>query len=73
MDRFITLFYGMLEGRRLRYSNAGHLAPLLVRADGTVSRLEAGGAVLGVFADWQYEPAEIELQAGDRIRSRNSG
>jgi phosphoserine phosphatase RsbU/P len=66
-NRFITLFYSVLEGRRLRYSNAGHPAPVLVRADGTVSRLEAGGAVLGVFADWAYEAAEVELRAGDRL------
>jgi sigma-B regulation protein RsbU (phosphoserine phosphatase) len=23
--------------------------------------------VLGVFADWAYEPAEVELRAGDRL------
>jgi sigma-B regulation protein RsbU (phosphoserine phosphatase) len=67
VNRFITLFYGILEGRRLRYSNAGHPAPLLVRHDGTVCRLETSGAVLGVLPDWAYEPAEVELRSGDRL------
>jgi len=66
-NRFITLFYGVLEGRRLRYSNAGHPAPVLVRADGTAIRLAADGAVLGVLPDWTYEAAEVELRAGDRL------
>jgi sigma-B regulation protein RsbU (phosphoserine phosphatase) len=67
-NRFITLFYGVLDGRRLSYTNAGHWSPLLIRENGECVRLEAGGAVLGVFPDRvTYEQAEIELRAGDRL------
>lgn len=66
-NRFITLFYGVVEGRRLSYSNAGHLAPILVRADGTLEMLDSGGPVLGVFRNQQYSQAECELRAGDRL------
>jgi sigma-B regulation protein RsbU (phosphoserine phosphatase) len=68
-ERLITLFYAKLdpETRRLTYCNAGHCSPLLVHADGTQDRLEAGGAVLGHFPQWQYEDAEVVLQAGDFV------
>jgi phosphoserine phosphatase RsbU/P len=68
-DKFVTLFYGILdaEARTLRYSTAGHLPPLLVRGDGTHDTLREGGAVLGVFRDWDYQEGRIALSPGDRI------
>ena len=66
-NRFITLFYGVLEGRRLAYTNAGHLAPILVRANGEFTMLDSVGPVLGVFANLVYPQAEIELRPGDRL------
>ena len=47
-DRFITLFYAQLDGpaRRLRYANAGHNAPIVVRAGGSHERLQEGGGEL---------------------------
>ncbi len=67
--RFITFFYSLVDGatRRVTYTNAGHNPPILIRHDGKIIRLNEGGAVLGVFQDWQYEQAEIELAAGDRL------
>ena len=68
-DKFVTLFYGILdaEARTLRYTTAGHLPPLLVRWDGTHDTLREGGAVLGVFRDWDYQEGRIALSPGDRI------
>lgn len=67
--KFVTLFYGVLDAstRSLRYTNAGHLRPILIGGDGSVSRPENGGALLGVFADWQYEESSVELHAGDLL------
>ncbi len=67
--KFITFFYAVLdwEARRLTYTNAGHNSPLLTSPDGVCQKLEAGGAVLGVFADGAYEQASIELLPGDRL------
>lgn len=66
---FVTFFYSIIDSRdkTLTYTNAGHSSPLLVRADGTVRRLESGGALLGVFKNWAFEQAEIRMEKGDRM------
>jgi|SRR5579864_4997856 len=67
--KFVTLFYGLLDGERreLRYTNAGHLPPILIDAQGRVKRLENGGALLGVFPRWKYEESVARLAPGDRL------
>ena len=69
---YATFFYAQLEadGRRLRYVNAGHNPPYLVRraAAGTdIVELSTGGMVLGMFPDVAYEDAEIALHRGDLL------
>jgi sigma-B regulation protein RsbU (phosphoserine phosphatase) len=68
-DRFITFFYGLVDGknRRLSYVNAGHNPPLLFRKGGEVIRLNCGGTVLGIWAESEYQQEEIELKPGDRL------
>jgi sigma-B regulation protein RsbU (phosphoserine phosphatase) len=68
-DRFITAFYGLLDGtcNRLVFTNAGHNAPFLARRDGSCLRLGEGGVPLGLFPDWNYERGEVQLAAGDRL------
>jgi len=68
-DRFITFFYAHLDGpaRRLRYTNAGHNAPILLHRDGSYERLEAGGGVLGVFPDQPFAAGIAQLAPGDRV------
>ncbi|MDP9133377.1 MAG: serine/threonine-protein phosphatase, partial [Actinomycetota bacterium] len=64
-DRFVTAFFGLLGERRLRYANAGHLAPLVLRSDATVSEAMAGGLPLGIDADPGYVVHELELGTDD--------
>jgi sigma-B regulation protein RsbU (phosphoserine phosphatase) len=68
-DRFITFFYGLLDAphRTLRYANAGHNPPVVLRRDGACERLTKGGGVLGIFAHQAYEQGEISLESGDRV------
>jgi sigma-B regulation protein RsbU (phosphoserine phosphatase) len=68
-DKFVTLFYGVLDSRQqiLRYTNAGHLPPIVTSADGTVVRLENSGALLGVFAEWTYHDSMVQVGAGDTL------
>ena len=68
-DKFITFFYGIVdaEQKKFVYTNAGHNAGILLRRDGSLIRLEPGGAVLGPFPNWNYKHEEIELKDGDRL------
>lgn len=68
-SKFVTLCYCVidLKAHRVTYTDAGHCAPILVRASGEVVRLKAGGAVLGVFPEWTYEQAAVALEPGDRL------
>ena len=67
--KFITFFYGVLDAasRRLRYTNAGHCEPILIRQNGECVRVNHGGVVLGVFPDWTYQEQILDLEAGDRF------
>jgi sigma-B regulation protein RsbU (phosphoserine phosphatase) len=53
--------------RRLTYVNAGHNAPILRRANGTLETLEVGGLPLGIRLDHSYETASLELKPGDAL------
>lgn len=67
--KFITFFYAAIDGptRRVRFCNAGHNPPLLVRGDGSTESLASGGPVLSrVFGD-AYAAGEASLAGGDRL------
>lgn len=69
VGKFISFFFAILDGihHRLTYCNAGHNPPLLVRADGTSTQLDASGAVLGQFRHWLYEQNDLKIGSGDRL------
>ena len=73
--KFVTLFYGILDASRriLQYTNAGHLRPILIGNNGNVKHLENGGALLGVFPDWEYETSTVELDPGDLLMAFTDG
>jgi phosphoserine phosphatase RsbU/P len=68
-DRFITFFYAHLDGasRTLRYSNAGHNAPIVFHRDGSHERLQEGGGVLGIFPQQSFSIGSARLASGDRV------
>jgi phosphoserine phosphatase RsbU/P len=66
-NRYATFFLGAYDSasRILRYVNAGHNAPMVIRPDGEVVRLEAGGSVVGLMRGGEWEPGQIKLERGD--------
>jgi serine phosphatase RsbU (regulator of sigma subunit) len=68
-QRFITLVLAALDPATgaIRYVNAGHNPPLLLRADDRVESLGTGGFLLGVFPDAVYELGEVSLDPGDLL------
>jgi sigma-B regulation protein RsbU (phosphoserine phosphatase) len=65
--RYVTLFYMVLDvpARSLLYVNAGHVPPMLVRANGEVELLEEGGVPLGLFEAPRYFEGHAVLAPGD--------
>jgi len=68
-EMYATCFYGILDGETgmFTYANAGHNPPLLVRADGRMEFLEAGGLPLGMLEGFPYEEGRVDLAAGDLL------
>jgi len=69
-DKFITFFWGVLDSvtKQLRYVNAGHNPPFLMRANGSVERLTAGGLILGIMKTvTPYEQSVVQLLPGDTL------
>ena len=71
-DRYATLFYGVFDraARTLRYVNAGHNPPAVLRDDGSVHWLEPSGAPVGMFPDSGYEeswPSAESWRSGHRL------
>ena len=67
-EKYATLFYAILQADGLlRYVNAGHCAPLLVRAGGGVEPLPATGLPVGLLEEAAYEAREARLGPGDLL------
>ena len=71
-NRYATFFYAQYDPktRDLRYVNAGHNPPFLLRPGSTgveVFKLETGGPVVGMLPPMlaRYEQADIKLEEGD--------
>ncbi|MCB1008867.1 MAG: PP2C family protein-serine/threonine phosphatase [Acidobacteria bacterium] len=67
-SRFVSMFYGELElSGVFIYVNAGHPPPFHLAANGEVTFLTEGGAVLGPIADATYERGFVRMRPGDTI------
>lgn len=71
-ERFVSLFWCYYDRDHgiLRYVNAGHLPPLLMRQgpDGTqIIRLDEGGPVLGLLPGAHYRQVSVACEPGDTL------
>jgi sigma-B regulation protein RsbU (phosphoserine phosphatase) len=66
-EKYATMFLGCYDAtrRELRYSNAGHLPPVMLKENGEVSRLEISGTVVGLFEGATYSESTIAIEPGD--------
>jgi sigma-B regulation protein RsbU (phosphoserine phosphatase) len=74
-DRYATVFYGVFDRstRMLRYVNAGHTPPVVLRRNGSIDTLETGGAPVGMFPDSSYEEGVAQLDPGDVVITYTDG
>ncbi len=66
---FATLFIGTVApgSNVVRYVNAGHNPPVLVRRDGTIEHLDASGTMIGAFDFCNWSEDSVELAEGDLL------
>jgi sigma-B regulation protein RsbU (phosphoserine phosphatase) len=66
---YVSLFYGVLDlhARVFRWSNGGHLPPILLRADGSLDELSKGGLPVALFDKSRYSSGQVQLFPGDLI------
>jgi predicted permease len=83
-SKYATFFYAELDvqRRQLRYVNAGHNPPYLLRAGRRstadpasleIEQLSVGGTVVGMFPEMVYEEATVELCPGDVLLAFTDG
>jgi serine phosphatase RsbU (regulator of sigma subunit) len=67
--KFITMVYVVIDPRsgHVAVAGAGHPAPRILGADGTVTSLDAHGLVLGVELGQAYEDVHGTLGTGDAV------
>ncbi|HLK17722.1 MAG TPA: SpoIIE family protein phosphatase [Bryobacteraceae bacterium] len=67
-EKYATVFYCTVDrSGLLRWSNAGHPKPILVRANSELVSLESTGLPLGMLEVASYEAKSMQLQPGDKI------
>jgi len=68
-ERFASMFWSYFnpESKHLRYINAGHCPPFLMKRSrrGPILRLTCGGPALGLIAGSDYDQGSVRLDDGD--------
>jgi sigma-B regulation protein RsbU (phosphoserine phosphatase) len=74
-EKYATMFLGRYDAaqRALTYCNAGHPPPILFRANGSLSRLDVSGTVVGLFDEAVYTESTVMLQPGDLFVAFSDG
>ena len=73
-EKYATFFFALYDelSHSLTYTNAGHLAPLLLRGQ-NFQMLESTGTVVGAFPTARYEEKCVTLEAGDLLVAYTDG
>jgi sigma-B regulation protein RsbU (phosphoserine phosphatase) len=74
-EKYATMFLSCYDeaARELTYCNAGHLPPILLGKNGSISRLEASGTVVGLFDHETYGESTVVMQPGDLVVAYSDG
>ena len=72
-NRYATFFYGEYRNGAFTYVNAGHNAPMLLREDGRIERLEVGGSVIGMMDFAAFALGSVPIAPGDVLLGFTDG
>jgi serine phosphatase RsbU (regulator of sigma subunit) len=72
---YATLFFAEYndQNANLRYANCGHYAPILLRRDNSLERLDSTATVLGLFKTWDCSTEQCQLSPGDVLALYTDG
>jgi serine phosphatase RsbU (regulator of sigma subunit) len=66
--KYATVFYCLLDHYgKFSYVNAAHCPPIVARADGTQTELDATGMPVGLVETAEFAVAECQLAPGDKV------
>ncbi|HVM76476.1 MAG TPA: PP2C family protein-serine/threonine phosphatase [Candidatus Saccharimonadales bacterium] len=70
-----ALFFAILDPRthQLAYCNSGLPAPLVLRGDGSIERLETGGPMLGAIENSRFDSGYLRLGPADMLVAYSDG
>jgi len=73
-EKYATFYFALYDEaeQTLRYTNAGHLSPFLVRG-ANILPLDSTGTVVGAFAWATYEERMVKLEPGDLVVAYTDG
>ncbi len=73
-EKFATFYFALYDDETglMRYTNAGHLPPILVH-NGAATRLDVTGTVVGAFSFSQYGESAVKLEPGDLLACFTDG
>ena len=69
-NMFVTVFYGIynIKTGEIKYTNAGHNPPYVLKQNGTLERLPVTkNMAIGIFGDYEYEETSLQLEHGDTL------
>ena len=75
ITRYATFFFAIFDPaqKQLRFVNAGHNPPVILRAGVSPILLEAGGPVIGLIPNLAYEEQTVVLDPGDLLIAYTDG
>jgi len=73
-EKYATFYFAVYDDRNhvLMYTNAGHLAPILLRGS-NISTLDSTGTVVGAFPIARYAEKCVSLEQGDILVAYTDG
>jgi sigma-B regulation protein RsbU (phosphoserine phosphatase) len=69
-NMFVTVFYGIynIKTGEVKYTNAGHNPPYVLKANGSLEKLPvSGNMAIGIFDDFEYTETTCQLAQGDTL------
>lgn len=73
-EKYATVFCGVVnKDGLLRWSNAGHCPPMVVRASGEIVKLKATSMPLGMLPEAEFHVEQMKMLHGDKILAYTDG